>query len=429
MSKMNTKRRAHARLHDVTNLLLAALIASCDYGTTGPVDTADPVQEVAPLLTVDGEIGAQFQKLTITREGAAVTDGMVTVNGVAIRHAGAGLYEGQLPTAVPPGAPLNLWVSAGGATVKATVNLPETPVPIAPATGAVFAFGDSITVSWSSATTPDRFVVSGAWVVDDVGFSKTFPAAGTARDLTIAAREFPAGLDVTISVFACNDGSFTGQADRASQLSVRGEDPPDAAVITIEVPPLWILGGLMWDGVGAQVLNIWIHHGGRNITDGVSSAVVTVNGVVIPHAGGYPAYYRGELPAPVPPGSPLEFRVSARGLIVEATANVPEAPVLTAPATGSAVALGGSITVRWTSATNPDRFVVYVNTNRPVWRRGLPGVAREVEIAASELPAGTDVAISVVAANDAALSGPAHPDSHLGVNTLGLPSAVITINP
>jgi hypothetical protein len=74
--------------------------------------------------------------------------------------------------------------------------------------------------------------------------------------------------------------------------------------------------------VGAQLQTIWIFQGGLAIKDGVSDAVVTVNGVAIPHAGVYPGYYRGHLPAAVPPGSSLELRVSARGIIVEATGSV-----------------------------------------------------------------------------------------------------------
>ncbi|MEJ2215869.1 MAG: hypothetical protein P8099_04565 [Gemmatimonadota bacterium] len=152
--------------------------------------------------------------------------------------------------------------------------------------------------------------------------------------------------------------------------------------------------------------------------------------MTIPNVGGrlYPGYYHGELPAAVPPGSPLDLRVSARGLVVEATDNVPEVPVVTAPAAGAVFAPGGSITVRWTSLTNPDRFAVYVNTNGPVWHRELPGTARELEIAASELPAGSDLMIGVVAYNDGSFTGPAHSDARMGIMSVGDPR-VITINP
>lgn len=419
MDKGSAMRRARASLHGGTLLFLLALVASCDNETTSPL------REVTPLLVVDGDMGALFQSLTITREGVPVTDGTVTVNGVAIPHSGAGLYQGQLPTAVPAGWPLDLKVSAGGATVLGAVNVPEGPVLTAPATGAVFDTHDTITFSWTSATNPDRFVVSmGLKTPNGSLFYPAFPAAGTARELKIPlAPPVSAGPGTTYSVFAYNDGSFTGQVHPDSRMSVRAGRAPGNDVITITNPrsSLLILGNMQ-----AQHQNIWVFQGGWDLADGVHDAVVTVNGVAIPHAGGYPGYYSGELPAAVPPGSPLGLRVSARGLIVEATANVPETPVLTAPAKGAVFAPGSSITVRWTSATNPDRFAVYVNTNRPVWHRSLPGTARELEIAANEIPA--ECTIYVVAHNSGSSSGPAHPDSRTGIMAVGHLGGVITIS-
>jgi hypothetical protein len=402
MNTGNQKGHARVGLRGVILLFSLALIASCDRDTTGPLVEA-------PLLIAGGDMGAQFQNLTITRAGMAVTDGTVTVNGVVVPHAGAGRYVGQLPDAVPAGSPLNLQVSAGGVTVQGTVLVPEAPILTAPAAGAVLAAADYITVSWTSATDPDRFIVNGDWVVDDVAFRKTFPAAATARVTRISASELPAGADITLSVVAYNDGTFNGQADPDSRMSCGGGQPGAAITITTEASPLLVHGG-----VGAQHQSIWIFQGGWAITDGVSDAVVTVNGVTIPHAGGYPGYYTGRLPAAVPPGSPLDLRVRARGLIVEGHGHVPEAPVITAPATGAVLASRGSITVRWTSEASPDRFGVYVKTNKPVLDRQLPGAAREFEIVGSELPEG-QFTISVVAFNDGRFSGPAHPASRMGI--------------
>jgi len=412
MIKRNGLRRARKNLQGRAPLFLLALVASCGNDTTGPLE------EVTPLLMVDGDMGAQFQSLTVTREGVAVTDGTVTVNGVAIPHAGAGLYQGQLPTTLPAGSPLNLQVSVRGATVHGTVNVPEAPVLTAPATGTVFDPRDTITVSWTSATNPDRFVVSGAFITLDVVRSDmTFPAAGTARELKIPLPpEVGAGPGTTLSVFACNDGSIAGQVDPDSRMSICAQSPPNADISTA-ASPLRILGG-----VGAQSQNIRIFQGGWELTDGVGDAVVTVNGVTVPHTA-LSGYYRGELSAAVPPGSPLDLRVSVRGLNVEATGNVPEAPVLT----GAVFAPSGSITVSWTSATDPDRFEVYVNTNGPVWHGELPGAARELEIAASELPAGPELTIHVIAYDDGLFSGPAHPDSRMGITAIGVPSAVIAV--
>jgi hypothetical protein len=196
------------------------------------------------------------------------------------------------------------------------------------------------------------------------------------------------------------------------------------------VPPTEPSPLIVHGGVNSQNQNIWIFQGGLNISDGVSGAVVTVNGVSIPNVGDglYPGYYSGKLPAAVPVGSPLQLRVSARGMIVEATSTVPEATVLTVPDSGAVFDPAGSITVRWTSATDPDRFTVFVNTNHIVWERKVPGTARELVISASELPEEVELLVAVVAYNDGLFSGPAHPDSRMGTMSSHGPRTVITIH-
>ncbi|MCG6987509.1 MAG: hypothetical protein LJF06_04960, partial [Gemmatimonadetes bacterium] len=364
--------------------------------TTGPVP-----------LSISGEMGAQLQNVRITREGVPVTDGAVTVNGVAIPHAGAGFYRGQLPAAVPAGSGLNLQVSAGEATVQGTVNVPEAPVLTAPVTEAdIDAGGDSITVTWTSATNPERFVAS--WIFDGVTAGETFTATGTARELRIAAR--PANTKLPLRLAACNDGSFSGPVHPDSRMGICAPSLPNAA------SPLRISGGM-----GAQSQNIWIFQGWDFIY-GVDDAVVTVNGMTIPFTA-RPGHYHGELAAAVPPGSPLDLRVSARGLIVEATGNVPEVPVLTAPAAGAVFAPDGWITFNWTSPTDPDRFMVSMDGAHLY----LPGTARELTIPTSGLPAGPDITISVVAYNDGSFSGPAHSLSRMDIMSVGNPR-VITIN-
>jgi hypothetical protein len=103
---------------------------------------------------------------------------------------------------------------------------------------------------------------------------------------------------------------------------------------------------------------------------------------------------------------------------VEATGDVPEVPVVTDVGAGS-----GSVTIRWTSATNPDRFVVSVNRSGPVLHREVPGAARKLAIAASELPAG-HFTVYVVAYNDGSFSGPADPDSRMGISSVGGPITI-----
>jgi hypothetical protein len=111
-------------------------------------------------------------------------------------------------------------------------------------------------------------------------------------------------------IASCDNGTNTTAPITTTTTENTGEKGTEAFALQIH-----------W-GVGAQLQNIWIFQGGWAITDGVSDAVATVNGVAIPHAGLYPGYYKGHLPAAVPPGSSLELRVSARGIIVEATGSV-----------------------------------------------------------------------------------------------------------
>jgi hypothetical protein len=234
--------------------------------------------------------------------------------------------------------------------------------------------------------------------------------------MKIAASEFPADTEVTIKVFAYNDGSFTGLADPASRMNIRGEGPSNA-VITRGVTPLHIVGNM-----GAQVQNVAVSRAGQAVTD----AAVTVNGVAIPHASG--GSYQGELPAIVPAGSPLDLVVTAGGVTVQATGNVPEAPVLTAPATGTVFALADSITVTWTSATDPDLFGVSFGSVFPALF-ATPGTARELRVAASEIGTGTEVPIQVSAFNDGTFTGPADPESRMNILVEASTSAVITITP
>ncbi|MEJ2215871.1 MAG: hypothetical protein P8099_04575 [Gemmatimonadota bacterium] len=206
-------RRPRVSLQSLAALVLLALVGSCDNDTTGP--SAD-----GRLLAV-AKLGAQLQNVTITRAGVPATDVAVTVNAVAIPQVGAGRYVGQLPAAVPAGSLIDLRLSAGGLTVQATGTVPEAPVLTAPVTGAISDAGDSITVAWTSATRPERFVVSGSSDFDGATFDKTFSVAGNARELRVAASQFPRGIGITLSVYTANDShSWSWRSwDRSSRMS------------------------------------------------------------------------------------------------------------------------------------------------------------------------------------------------------------------
>jgi len=173
--------------------------------------------------------------------GQSITVATVTVNGEAIPYrlpgvpfcctgdngttqgVGAGKYQGRLPARVPDGDTLRLDVSVDGIQVHGTATVPEAPRLTAPVNGAVLAQGDLLTITWTSATNPDRFSVAATWVVGQTGYGRRFPAPAGARQLTILASALPLGVQVDISVFSYNDGTFTGPASPESRMSIRGE--------------------------------------------------------------------------------------------------------------------------------------------------------------------------------------------------------------
>jgi hypothetical protein len=130
---------------------------------------------------------------------------------------------------------------------------------------------------------------------------------------------------------------------------------------------------------------------------GVTDATVTVNGVHIPHISG--GQYAGTLPEAVPAGSPITLVVRAGGLTLEGTGNA-FVPVIIAPATGSTIASTDSLTLAWTSATDPDGFEVCLNCGDGwygVYYK-LPGTARELRFSGGDLVDwGTGAVVAVFA--------------------------------
>ena len=415
---------------------------------TVPSDGLDRDIWMTPVtLHVVGGMTAQAEVfIRVDRAGRSVTDASVLVGGVAIPHAGEGSYQGALPSAIPAGSPFVLQVSAGGVTVEAAGNVPETPVISAPATGSVFGFADSISITWTSTTDPDRFTGPFA------------PTSGSVRGARIAASDiacdfsgpFPddcLGLESdvtrTIRVSAVRDlvggRDFTGPAAQNSSFTI--ESASSAAVITITPTPVVSTPLNIQATLSPQLQSVWVIRAGTQ----VGNAVVTVNGVAIPR--GNPAgpggeyepppgldarFYQGSLPEPVAAGLPLVLEVKTKGITVQATGKVPEAPVLTAPATGTAFTLADSITVTWTSTTDPDGFEVGFGFN--TFCCGFfetPGSARELKVAASDIYGGTfgDQVMGVFAVNVGSFTRQAHSDSSMRVQNGASPDTEITILP
>lgn len=174
------------------------------------------------------------------------------------------------------------------------------------------------------------------------------------------------------------------------------------------VRPLLISGYL-----SAESQFILVSQTGRNVTQ----ALVTVNGVQIPLSSDSVGY-TGAPPEALPAG-PVVLEVKYGGQTVKGIGNMPEAPVLTAPATGTVFALSDSIAVNWTSAADPDHFdakiAVDCFTAGPCLEFELPGTSRGLKIAASDIGLSVEVAVSVRAVKGGAFSftGAAHPGSRL----------------
>jgi hypothetical protein len=100
--------------------------------------------------------------------------------------------------------------------------------------------------------------------------------------------------------------------------------------------------------------------------------------------------------------------------------SIPESPVLTAPAASTTLNVTNALPVAWTSATNPDRFVVLATwAGSPTWRSGdLAGTTRTFSIPANTLPADKTVKIKVYAYNDGTekFIGAFEPGSRMGIH-------------
>ena len=167
-----------------------------------------------PALQVYGrDMGSFYQNVSVRVGAALVNDADVKVNGVALTYRDSGqdgYYYGTLSAQVPVGGKLVLEVKRGDATVTANGIVPEPPMLTSPPDGARFGASDDIRVTWTSSTPPDRFTVNAQWSCGaQCGTGRWYSAPGSARSLTIPARDLPAG-QILLSVFAYSDGAFSG---------------------------------------------------------------------------------------------------------------------------------------------------------------------------------------------------------------------------
>ena len=195
-----------------------ATVGDSDVATMNFDGQADDHPPADPLaLQVYGrDMGSLYENVSVVQQGVRVNDAVVKVNGVTIPHP-AGWYEdgdyiGQLGSSgISTGGQLVLEVSRGTKAVRAVGKVPETPFLTAPSEGATFGPNTDIPVTWTSSTNPDRFSVNAQWSCgSNCGAGKSFNTAGSARSFTIPAHAIPSGQPITLSVFAYNNGAFSG---------------------------------------------------------------------------------------------------------------------------------------------------------------------------------------------------------------------------
>ncbi len=142
-------------------------------------------------------------------------------------------------------------------------------------------------------------------------------------------------------------------------------------------------GSLFISGIMTpQLQGVRVSRGGEAVTH----ADVTVNGFPIPHCCG--DLYSGNLPEAVRAGDTLNLKVVARGVSFEAHGEVTATPTITAPAAGSTFSSSDSVSLAWSTPTDPDRFEVCLNCwENSLWGEMWPasGKVREFKIAPGSL--------------------------------------------
>lgn len=193
---------------------------------------------------------------------------------------------------------------------------------------------------------------------------------------------------------ACGGGEATGPDD---------ENTPAAGT-------LLVTGGSM----GSKYQNIYVARDNQ----GVSGAVVTVNGVTIPEVAA--GQYYGALPDFLDAGASVRLEVRAGNQTVVGTAIMPGQPVLLTPTPNFTAPLGTPISYAWTAGSSPSRFyagfLYRTGTAGAQHWNEVTGSVREATVTTTGLPANaTDFEVFVNAYADGTFTGPAHSMSRMNV--------------
>jgi hypothetical protein len=170
-------------------------------------------------------------------------------------------------------------------------------------------------------------------------------------------------------ITGCRDASdVTEPVRRAPATPTTPTTPPSPTASG----PLLVSGGM-----SPEHQAILVSRAGAAVTD----AEVTVNGFPIPHCCGN--LYSGNLPKAVRAGDTLYLKVTAGDVTFEGFGEVMATPVITSPTAGSTFASTDSITMAWSTPTDPDRFQVCLNCRENALEAAIyhaSGSAREYTI-------------------------------------------------
>jgi hypothetical protein len=195
---------------------------------------SDPASQDPPSenpITIDGNNVSASDGLVFIRQGGqSITDASVTVtaNGVGATQLSGGHYF-ELPTPLTPGATLTVQATRLTETASVTATMPSTPVFTAPAANDPVTIGTPLTVSWTSGTNPEYFLIRLGYRVGNTGMSVGDSVAGTVRTVNIPTAAIPPGATLlSIDIRAIGPETLGGDAAASSRLRLYAttEDRP-----------------------------------------------------------------------------------------------------------------------------------------------------------------------------------------------------------
>jgi hypothetical protein len=197
-------------------LLLVAASFSCGK---------NPAQPAAnPILVQGVDMSAASENISLSRNGAPLTGAQVKVNDTTLSEVNPGLYRGELPALLPPGAQIKVEVRAGSDVVTGVTKIPVIPIMTTPVAGASVHPGTPLAFAWTDTLSPDEFEMVLQWVLGDAGTGESVFVTSSARSGSVTTSAVPAGAtELTASLFAFGNGTFTGPVDPASKMHVRQE--------------------------------------------------------------------------------------------------------------------------------------------------------------------------------------------------------------